>query len=185
MRRRYLYGVMELFLGFLLILLGIFTFINPSSALHSFTYFYGIIAIVSGIISIIFYIAMERRTGFGPMFYVISGVLDILLGIVLMTNIWAGWFAVAFMMPFWFIFLCVSRLCQLGFIRLYAGTGGFLLTLIINLAGLILGFYLLLNPIVSLLTLTYLIGFYLLSSGLEVIIYAAGHLKKKKHFLEY
>ena len=66
MKRRSSYGVYELIVGILLILLGIFTFTRPQSALTGLVVLYGLLATITGIGDIVFYVKMEKHTGFGP-----------------------------------------------------------------------------------------------------------------------
>lgn len=56
MRKRTEFGWMELILGIILTILGIFTMIRPESMLNSIVICYGIVAAVSGIADIIFYV---------------------------------------------------------------------------------------------------------------------------------
>lgn len=60
MRRRSRYGWLELTLGILLILLGIYTLLNPGSMLRGVTIIYGILAVITGISDIVFYAKTER-----------------------------------------------------------------------------------------------------------------------------
>ena len=66
MKRRSASGWIELIIGIILIVLGVLTFIQPSSALTGIVFVYGILAVVTGIADIVFYAKMERHTGFGP-----------------------------------------------------------------------------------------------------------------------
>lgn len=66
MRRRSKFGWMELMIGILLIVLGIFTFLRPGSVLTGAVLVYGVFALITGIADIVFYVKMERHTGFGP-----------------------------------------------------------------------------------------------------------------------
>ena len=74
-RNRKLLGIGELILGILLILLGIFTFIRPAAAMTGAAVIYGLFALISGILDIIYYVRLEQRTGFAPVFSLIGGVL--------------------------------------------------------------------------------------------------------------
>lgn len=65
MRRRSEFNWMELLEGVLLILLGIFSFIRPGSALTGVVILYGFIAMITGIVDIVLYVRIERHTGFG------------------------------------------------------------------------------------------------------------------------
>lgn len=66
MRSKKTLGWGELALGILLIALGIFSFARPESALAGVTYLYGILALVTGIIDIVFYVKLEQRTASAP-----------------------------------------------------------------------------------------------------------------------
>lgn len=66
MRNRKSLGWGELIFGILFIALGIYSFIRPSAALTGVTLFYGILALITGVVDIAFYVKMEQRTGFGP-----------------------------------------------------------------------------------------------------------------------
>ena len=57
---------LELVEGILLIILGIITLVFPTSAFWGFSIIYGVMAIVTGIADIIFYVKMEKYMGFGP-----------------------------------------------------------------------------------------------------------------------
>lgn len=66
MRRRSGFGWLELIIGILLIVLGIWTFVDPRNALTGMVFIYGIAAIITGVSDIILYVQSERYTGFGP-----------------------------------------------------------------------------------------------------------------------
>ena len=83
MRKRTEFGWMELILGIILTILGIFTMIRPESMLNSIVICYGIVAAVSGIADIIFYVKMERHMGVVPTVSLTSGILSTLLGMML------------------------------------------------------------------------------------------------------
>ena len=54
-------GWLELIEGILLLILGIITLFQPREALRSFVAVYGIIALLTGLVDIAFYIVMELR----------------------------------------------------------------------------------------------------------------------------
>ena len=73
MKRRSGYGWLEIIMGILLILLGLFTILRPSAALEGVVMVYGIIAVLTGIADIVFYIKIDRHMGFLPTVSLISG----------------------------------------------------------------------------------------------------------------
>lgn len=172
MSKRSSLGWVDLIVGVLLIVLGIITFARPSGTLTGMVVVYGLLAIVTGVADIIFYVKMERRTGFGPALSLVTGILSVLAGILLLFHPGAGTWIISFMFPLWFIAHCVSKLTHLPMVRLMSGTGHYYFTLVVNILGLILGFVMLFNPIMSLSAVAYLVGLYLILLGIDSIVIA-------------
>lgn len=139
---------------------------------------YGLISIITGIADIIIYIKLEWHTGFGPVVSLIAGVFSILAGILILLNPAAGQWTLAIFFPIWFIAHCISRLANLGFTRMIAGTAYYLFSLIINILGLLLGFMLIFNPWASALSMSYIIGIYLILIGVGSIVMAFSNTDK-------
>jgi len=174
MTRRSLFGKSELFTGILFIIFGILACVNPRYALGAIVIAYSIVVIFSGIADIIFYIRINRRSGVGPILSLIAGIFNIFLGILLLLNINAGKWVFSFIFPFWFIAHCISRLINLNFVRGIGGNVSFWISLITNIIGIAFGFILLFNPLASMFTLGYLIGFILIVLGVGNILIGLG-----------
>ncbi|MGN1003963.1 MAG: HdeD family acid-resistance protein [Oscillospiraceae bacterium] len=172
MNKRSGFGWLELIVGILLIILGIFTLVNPGSALTGVIIIYGLLAIVTGIADIVFYVKMERHTGFGPTVSLISGLLSVMAGVMLLVYPGAVKWILALLVPIWFIAHCISRLTHLNVIRITAGKFYYYFSLVINILGLILGFLMLFKPVVSLLSFGLIIGVYLILLGIDSIVTA-------------
>ena len=179
MRNRSAFGWGELVVGIALVVLGIFTFARPSSALTGIVFVYGLLAVVTGIADIAFYVKIEKHTGFGPVVSLITGILSILAGVLLLFNPDAVKWAMALLFPLWFITHCISRLTHLPVIRLTAGSGYYYCTLIVNILGLILGFVMIVNPMLSLFSVSYVIGIYLLLAGIDHLVLAVSSIGKR------
>lgn len=176
MRRRSGFGWMELIIGILLILLGIFTFLSPGSALTGVVIIYGVIAVIMGIADIIFYVKVEKYVGFGPSVSLISGVLSIMSGIMLLVYPNAGKWVLTLLFPIWFIAHCISRLSHLGTIRVVAGSFYYYFALIVNILGIVLGVIMILNPFISAISISLAVGAYLILTGVESVIIAFSRL---------
>ena len=172
MRRRSGYGWFELIIGIMLVVLGIFTFIRPGSTLTGIVILYGLVAVITGISDLIFYVRTERYTGFGPAVSLISGIFSIMAGVMLLVYPGAGRWVMVLLLPLWFIAHCVARLAHLPFLRMFAGTGYYYFTLVVNCIGLLLGVLMIVNPLVSLISSGYVIGGYLLLLGLDSLVFA-------------
>lgn len=172
-------GIVELILGILLILLGLFTFLHPSSVLGGIAAVYGAIALITGIADIVFYAKMERRTGFGPVVSLVTGILSVIAGILILFNLSAGAWLVATLFPIWFLAHCISRLAQLPFTRMTSGSAAFWFSLVLNILGLVLGVLLLANPVLSILSSGWIIGAYLIALGMDSLFYALSLLSNR------
>lgn len=176
MRRRTGFGWMELIIGILLIILGIFTLINPGSTLTGVVIIYGLFAMLTGISDIIFYVKTERYMGIGPTISLISGILSVMCGLILLVYPGAGKWAIALFFPVWFIAHCISRLTHLPVIRIMAGNVYYYLTLIINILGLVLGLLMVIHPAFSIATLGIIIGIYLILLGIDSVVTALSNI---------
>lgn len=116
---------MELIIGVLLTLLGIFTFLSPGSLLTGIIVLYGLIAVITGIDDILTYIRMEKYTGFGSMISLISGIMSVMCGFMFIVYPDAGRWILSLLFPIWFIAHCISRLSHSYILRM-AGKNGFM-----------------------------------------------------------
>lgn len=170
MRPSRLLGFLDLILGIVLFLSGIYVLSHPLEGLAGVTIFYGILAAGTGIVDLIFYFKMERRTGFGPVAALVTGILSLLAGVLLLLQPAAGSLSLVILFPLWFVAHCISELARLPLIRWTAGKGYYYFSLIINIMGLILGVIMLAFPAASVLSLPWIAGIYLLLLGLHSVV---------------
>ena len=180
MKNKTAIGWGELILGVLLIILGIYTFINPSAAMTGVTLVYGILALITGIVDIIFYVKLEQRTGFAPALSLVCGILSIIAGILIMFNLAVGEWVLIILFPIWFIAHCIARLAHLPYIRMTSGTGYYYFTIVINILGLILGVFMIFDPFISFISASYVIGIYLLCLGIDSIVFSINMLDSRR-----
>lgn len=173
------FGVFELIVSILLIVLGVYTLSRPGAALESAVIVYGILAIAMGVFDIVVYVKLERRTGFGPVVSLVTGIISILAGVMILLEPVAGVLALSWLFPIWFICHCISRLMNLGLTRLAAGTAFYYLALVLNILGLIVGIVMCFSPLFSVLTLAYMVGFYLILLGIDGIVMAVSNFTRR------
>lgn len=176
MTRRSGFGWLQLAIGIALIVLGVLALANPDLALNGMMIAYGIAAVVMGVADILLYIRMERYTGLGPILALISGILSVMSGVMLMLYPRAGVLVLTVLFPIWFIAHCVSRLMHVNHIRYVAGDGVFSFALVVNIVGLILGFLMLLSPIMTVSALRSFAGIYLVLLGVDGVVTAVSRM---------
>ena len=170
-------GWMELIEGALLLVLGIVTLTRPRGALTTLVVAYGLIALLTGLVDIAFYIVMEKHTGFGPTISLVTGILSVLAGCALIAHPEIGLSVLLVIFPIWFLTHCISRLTHLNIVRLVAGKGSYYLTLIANVLGIVLGVLMLFDPMLSFVSMGALIGSDLILLGVESIVFFIGNCK--------
>ena len=162
----------QFMIGVLLVILGIWTLGHPGMALTGVVMIYGLLAVLTGIMDIVFYVKMERYIGFGPMLSLISGILSVMAGIMLLVYPGAGSVAAAVLFPLWFLAHCISRLASQPRIMRYVNSLSDYLTLILNILGLVLAVLMLFSPVFTLISLDAIIGCYLILLGVDSIVLA-------------
>ena len=179
MKSRSSFGWLELIIGILLILLGVFTIVKPGIALTGLVVVYGIMALIMGIADIVLYVRVERYTGFGPMVSLISGILSVMTAIMLLVYPNSGKWVLSLLFPILFIAHCISRLSQLNTIRITAGNGMYYFTMVVNIIGVVLGFIMIINPLFSMLSVSYIVSIYLILLGVDSLAMAFSNMGSK------
>lgn len=170
-------GWVEIILGILMIVLGIYTLINPvEETIIAIVIAYAIVAIISGIADFVIYFRLERRGGFGSALMILSGILNIIVGILLFVNPDAGAWTLSILFPIWFIFRCIARLANLDFVKAFGSRFEYWVSLIANILGIVFGAIILFNPFASLLSIVYFVAFYLLVEGFSSLVGGFGNI---------
>ena len=165
MKRQSDIGWFELVMGLILIILGIVIMRQPVGVLTWIVILCGLIAVISGIGDIVLYVKMERFTGFGPVISLVTGILGIMAGFMLIAHPGAGTWALAMILPIWII-------AHLSLIHMHFGMTYYTISLILNILGLIVGILLIFRPMITLLSMGFLVGAFLIIEGAECIVVA-------------
>ena len=170
--KRSKFGWLDCVIGVFLAALGVYTFINPQIALPGIVLIYSIGAIINGIGDIAFYIRLKSNTGFGSAISLAMGILSALAGVLLLLNplLGRGIFYIVF--PIWFIAHSISRLANFKFIKKIAGGVVSIISIVINSAAILLGVLMIFNPLLSGLSIGYLVAFALVLHGIGNVVEA-------------
>lgn len=179
MRKRSVFGWLELVIGILLILLGIFAIFRADAALTGLVFLYGMTAVITGIADIVLYVKAEQYIGFAPVISLISGILSVMAGIMLLVYPGTGKWVVVLLLPIWFIAHCISRLSHLHIIRIGIGNAYYYVALILNCLGLVLGCMMIIWPAISFFAVGFLIGAYLILIGIDSVVLAVSDIGSK------
>ena len=156
--------------GILMVIAGLFLLRHPGKALHAFVLLFAIVSIVQGFVWLVFY---SRFRYFIPSSWwsIVSGVLDIIVGILFLYSYDAAGLTIAYLFAFWFLFDSITGIVFSWQMRRISNFF-FWLNLILNILGLLIAISLMFNPALSALTLIWLVSFWLLIFGINQIIAA-------------
>lgn len=157
------FGWGYLIVGILFTLCSFVAFWDPTTNLEALTILFAVLAIINGI----WMIARPSLSGLR----IVVGVIEIIVGIFMMFNIGWAMLALPYIFAIWFIIDSLFRLFTIGSTRAL-GTGYFVFSLIINILCVIVGIMLLFRPITAAITLSFLVGFYLMVAGIQCIVMA-------------
>lgn len=177
MRKRSGFGIAELILGILLVISGIFTYFNPYMLLRWIVVVYGVIAVVTGISDIVFYVKTTRYTGFGPFASLIMGIISTMAGFMLIIYPDAGSWLLVLIFPIWIIAHSISRLCHLNEIKPVSGGFRFYFSLVLNILGIILGVLMIFIPSLNYAAAGFVLGTSQIVMGADLIINAAEDIR--------
>lgn len=163
-----------LILGILFILISLLSFNNPGGSLSAIVILFAILAIINGIFSIVVRNQIKNMIGMRATAFLVLGIIELLLGVVLLFNLSGGIIALSYVFAFWFIADSIRNLFFLDHARTF-GNGHYWFTLIINIIGLVLGIMLFIDPIVSALTISFLVGFHFMLTGIFYIVNSLDH----------
>ena len=154
--------------GILMAALAIFAFGHSIETLLALAIYIGVSLLITGILFIIFSIS-NYKTLKSWGWYLAGGVIDLFSAIVLLSNPAATAlvlpFVIGFWMAFWGILLFVD-----SFAQKHAGNSNWVLSLIIGIFTVILGYLIMSNIVFGILTISSLIGTGLLCFGILNII---------------
>lgn len=160
-----------LIVGIMFIIVSLIAFRDPASSLIAIVMVFGVAAIVKGLFELFYRYKLKEFTGNKATSLIVIGVLDIIVGILLLFNLGVSVSMLPYFFAVWFI---VDSIGDISLASVYKAVSPayYWFMVIINILGVILGIMLLFNPLTSALTLAYLVGFYFMMTGIMYIVAA-------------
>ncbi|MGY3750288.1 HdeD family acid-resistance protein [Vagococcus acidifermentans] len=162
----------SLILGIVFVLAALMSFrLHPAQNVSILVSFFVVTVIFRGIYMLKIRSTVRElfRVSVTPL--LVIGVIDILIGVYFLFNIRKGVMLAPYVFALWFLMDSLFGLFELGWLK-QLSTRLFWVSLVTNVIGLIIGMLLLAKPIVSLMTLSFMVGFYLMIAGLAYIMRA-------------
>ncbi len=151
-------GIWHLIAGILMALLGVFIWLNPAATLLALALYIGIVFIVVG--AGYFAASFSFRSGW----YLLVGILDILVGIVFVSNLGVSAASLPIIFAIWCLAVGAIQVASAFQLRSEGFPWGWSLS--VGLLGIVFGFLILAYPALGALTITALMGAYVMLYGL-------------------
>ncbi|GAX06779.1 membrane protein [Secundilactobacillus pentosiphilus] len=143
----------------------------PKVSLTAIAVLFGFLAILSGLTTLSGVARLRDFVGNWANAALIFAMIDLLIGLFFIIKPSSGIVVLGYVVAFWFIIDAVERLVVVGHLRDF-GTGYFVASIILDSLSLLLGILLLINPVIAMVSVTWLIGLYLIIFGINAIILA-------------
>lgn len=171
---------LSLLLGILFIIVGIVVFFRPGDSYLALSVLFGITVILSGILGI--YLGANTAGQAGRGWLIAGGIIEILLGILLLSTPSVLFTVLPFVLGFWLLF---RGFTAVGVASDMTGHGiqGSGWTMAFGILVIICAFFVLFNPIIGVGLVVVWLGLSLLFAGIDLIIHAT-HLRRLKVHLD-
>jgi uncharacterized membrane protein HdeD (DUF308 family) len=153
--------------GVLLIIFGVIAFMNPGVTFAILLVWFSAYLIIDGLLSLITVLTQWKEKE-DKWLFVLEGVVNIVLGILIYRAPGAYTIVAVFMMGFWSIFSGISHIAMAIQLRKeITGEGWLALS---GVLGIIFGIIIISNPGVGVATFMYMVAFFAIAAGIAVLI---------------
>lgn len=159
--------------GILLVVAGILVMSYPDRSFRTFVFLFGILSIMQGILWISAYSRFRNLFDLSWV-TILSGIIDIIIGILFLASRAVGGLTLAILFAIWFLVDSIVGIVFSVHLRQYS-TGYFVFSLILSIISLIIAIVMLFNPVLAAITMVYLVAFWLLVFGFNEIMMAWMH----------
>ena len=158
----------SLLIGILSLLVGVIALRNPLASLASIVMYYGVFAILKGIVEIVLRNKVRKYHTSGNIL-LFTGIINIIFGLLLVFNVEIGMIVMPMVFAFWFLFDSIMGIFRARPIKEFSNSK-YWLSIILSVLGIILGILLIDNPFASMFTLVSLVGFYFILLGIRYVV---------------
>ena len=160
---------LSMLLGIIFFIVGIVVFFEPGGTYLALSVLFGIVVILSGAFEL--YLGTKAPPGSGMGWYIAGGVIEILLGILLLCTPSMLFTILPFVLGFWLLF---RGFMAVGVASEMMGVGikGAGWTMTLGILVIISAFLVLFNPIIGVGVVVFWVGLSLLLAGVDLIAHA-------------
>lgn len=153
--------------GIVALALAVFAFMMPGAMANALVYIFAAYFIISGVATVF---AGVSLTGGGNWWLLILlGVVEAILGFIMLTEPGAGPLALAYLFAMWLILTGTTEISAATMIRNYTNGNEFW-WILFGLITLAIGVYVVINPSLGVAALVYTVGIYAALAGIALVV---------------
>ena len=163
--------ILTIISGILMVLTGVFCFVNPGQTFLALAFVIGIVMVINGIIHTMAYLIGRgfHNRGDNNGWILTDALITLLLGILVLCNQLVADTAIPMVFGMWILVSGILRIEAATHIDRTRKTGNFMTTLITGVLTVVIGIFGFINPLVMLLNTTILLGIFLAMEGINII----------------
>ncbi len=154
--------------GVLLIAAGVVCFARPGAALDGISWLLGFVMLASGVVDIVIF-ASAHDVMFGSGWFLLDGVLTILLSIFVLCNQWFTVLTLPFILGMWLLFSGVGMFVD-SFDLHRLGVRGWGWFTALGIVEAVCGFLSFCDPLAGAAALAWMVGVFLILQGVAAIV---------------
>lgn len=174
------YGWFDLLKGILLLLAGITLLCVPEIVVSGLALLGGLAILIVGILNLWLYAKTRTFKSLYTTELLIIGIVSTLLGLILTCVPVIGQAVLNVVIPLWFIIYCLARIASYEAVKAYLGRSVAVISLCLNILGLLVGIVTLFNPMLFTLSLALLVALNLMAVGVGCLVEAIGGFYKSR-----
>ena len=153
--------------GVLMLLTGIFCFINPGQTFLAIAFVIGLVMVLNGLIHICAYMMGRGLNNNG--WILTDALITLLLGILVLCNQLVADTAIPLVFGMWVLVSGILRIEAATHINLERKRENFRITMITGVMTVVVGLFGFINPLVMFLSTVVLMGFFMVMQGINII----------------
>ncbi len=178
--------ILTIISGILMVLSGVFCFVNPGQTFLALAFIIGIVMVINGIIHTMAYLIGRgfHNRGDNNGWILTDALITLLLGILVLCNQLVADTVIPMVFGMWILVSGILRIEAATRIDRVRKRANFMTTLLTGILTVIIGIFGFINPLVMLLSTTVLLGIFLVMEGVNIIELGIHMPHEKKSYVK-
>ena len=172
--------------AFLMILTGAICFINPGQTFLALAFIVGMVMVINGVIQTLAYLSGRglHNKGDNNGWILVDGLITLLLGILVLCNQLVAESVIPMVFGMWVLVSGILRIEAATRINKEKKLTNFKTTMITGVITSLIGLFGFINPLVTFLTTTFLLGFFFVMQGINILELGINMPHEKKSYIK-